>query len=365
MGGRVGLKGTDGVLEAAVRLGARPVAPPRAIEMLRELRRRLELHEPAIGIRWLTCASPMGADCLEAAGFADVEVCYRPGASTSEADTRAAVRAFVRSGAELIVFCGGDGTARDVCSVTRRSIPILGVPAGVKMHSAVFGVTPVGTARTVLGFLTEELAPAEVDVMDVDEEGYRRGEWSMRLYDLALTPYEPSLVQAAKAIITTSSDEEAKETIAEDVAEQVEADPEALVLLGPGSTVASIARRLGVAKTLLGIDGVAGGALVAADLDERRVLELLDRYPRCTVVLSPIGAQGFVLGRGNQPLSPEVVRRIRPENFVVVATPSKLARTPVLRLDSGDPMLDAALAGKGYLSVVTGYHRRRLVRIVH
>ena len=77
-------------------------------------------------------------------------------------------------------------------------------------------------------------------------------------------------------------------------------------------------------------------------------------------MLSPLGAQGFVLGRGNLELSPAIVRQIGIENIVIVATPAKLARTPVLRFDTGDPGLDDELAQAGYLRVIVGYHRQRM-----
>ncbi len=185
----------------------------------------------------------------------------------------------------------------------------------------------------------------------------------MALRDSALTPYEPSLVQSAKVLFTEATDRAAKEELADHLREQIEREPDALFLLGPGSTLAAIARRLGVEKTLLGVDALHGGALVGADLNEDGILELLERYPRHTLVLSPIGAQGFVLGRGNQQLSPAVVRRIGREHVVVVATPSKLARTPVMRFDTGEPELDRDLAGGGFVAVVTGYHVRRLVKV--
>jgi predicted polyphosphate/ATP-dependent NAD kinase len=363
MGGRVGLKGTDGVVERARELGAEPTAHLKAREMLRELRALLTQSERPVAIHWLTCSGRMGAECLRDAGFDDLEILYEAGDGTGEEDTEAAARRFVEAGAELILFCGGDGTARDVCSVTGRATPILGIPAGVKMYSGVFGISSARTAEILLAYLEGRLALAEVDVLDVDEERYRRGEWVMQLYDSARTPYEPALVQSAKALISERTDSEAKEEIAEDLLEAIEAEPDALFLLGPGSTVESIARRLGVAKTLLGIDAIAARRRVGTDLNERQILELLGKYERHRLVLSPIGAQGFVLGRGNQQLSPDVVRRVGPENIVVVATPSKLARTPVLRFDTGDPSLDARLAEKGYVRVVTGYRLRRLAKV--
>ena len=153
-----------------------------------------------------------------------------------------------------------------------------------------------------------------------------------------------------------------REDIAAHLREEIEAEPDVLFLLGPGSTVQAVGRALQVDKTLLGIDAVVGGAVVGKDLDERKILDLMARYPACKLVLSPIGAQGFVLGRGNQQLSPAVIGRIGIENIMVVATPAKLARTPVLRFDTGDSALDAALMARRFFSVIVGYHRLRLVK---
>jgi predicted polyphosphate/ATP-dependent NAD kinase len=229
------------------------------------------------------------------------------------------------------------------------------------MYSGVFGVSPARTAEILVRYLAGEIPASEADILDLDEAAYRRGEWVARLCASARTPREPALVQSAKLLIRESTDRDAKDAIAAHLLEQIERESDALWLLGPGSTVAAIAARLGLAKTLLGVDAVSGGAVLAADPNEREILALLDRHARCRLVLSPIGAQGFVLGRGNQQLSPAVVRRIGREALIVVATPSKLAVTPVLRFDTGDATLDAELTRPRYLRVVTGYHRRRLV----
>ena len=164
-------------------------------------------------------------------------------------------------------------------------------------------------------------------------------------------------------LFTESTEDEIKEAIAEHLLEELEGTSNLLVLLGPGSTVEAIARQLEIENTLLGVDAVADGKLVGKDLNEHQILDLLGTYPRHRLVLSPIGAQGFILGRGNLQLSPEVIRQIGPKNILLAATPAKLAKTPVLRIDTGDPVLDAELAGKGYLPVVTGYHTRRLVKV--
>jgi len=233
----------------------------------------------------------------------------------------------------------------------------------VKMYSGVFAATPAAAAEVFVAYVTGRLSVAEVDVLDLDEERYRRGEWAVRLYYSALTPFEPSLVQASKVVIDEASDADVKEEVAAQVAEEVAAHPETLFLLGPGSTVQVVARNIGVEKTLLGIDALAHGRLVGRDLDEEGILELLDCYPDRRLVLSPISAQGFVLGRGNLQLGPRAVSMIGRANIVVVATPAKLARTPCLRFDTGDVALDAELAGDGFMPVLIGYHRRRMVPV--
>lgn len=305
----------------------------------------------------------MGVDCLTGAGFKQFEVGYDTNHVTTERDTVAAARRFLELGAELILFCGGDGTARDVCSVTRQGTPILGIPSGVKMYSGVFGINPARTAEILLGFLEGKLTLTKVDILDLDEDRYRQGEWVVRLYDSALTPFEPTLTQTAKMQITESTENEVKGEIAAYLREEIEARPAVLFLLGPGSTVESIGKALNIDKTLLGVDAIAGGQLIGKDLNEHQILKILDRYECHRLVLSPIGAQGFVLGRGNLQLSPEVVRRIGLKNIILVATPAKLARTPVLRVDTGDAALDTALGDKGYLPVVIGYRLRRLVKV--
>lgn len=363
MGGRVGLKGTDDVVERAIALGAEPTAHVKAHEMLCELRRLMATASQRIRLEWLTCAGAMGADWLSSAGFQDVSILYEPGEASSADDTRRSVRRFAEEGAELIVFCGGDGTARDVCSITQGGTPVLGVPAGVKMYSGVFGVSPTRTAQILFDYLEDKLELVEVEVLDIDEERYRRGEWAVRLYTTARTPFEPSLTQTAKALITGVSERDVCEDIADEVVKRIEAEPETLVLLGAGSTVGAVGRRLGIDKTLLGVDAVVDRRQIGADLNEQQLLRVLDAHRRSVLVLSPIGAQGFVLGRGNQQLSSEVVRRIGPENVIVIATPAKLHRTPVLHFDTGDRALDTAFTNSGYLEVVIGYELSRLVKV--
>jgi predicted polyphosphate/ATP-dependent NAD kinase len=367
MGGRVGLKGTDDMAAEAARLGATPIAEARALEALRELKRMLDRERPAPTVKWLTGPGSMGLDSLKAAGFAAIEQVGgtdgQPSAQIPSAEaTKAAVRAFLDARVDLILFCGGDGTARDICSVAGSAAPVLGIPSGVKMYSGVFGVTPVRTAEICHRFLRGEIGVAPIEVLDLDEEKYRQGIWAIRLHMTATTPFEPSCLQTAKAIISEQDDDAVTNDIGQHLKEEIEAHPDVLLLLGPGGTVHAVGRALGVEKTLLGIDAFIDGRIVGSDLNEHAILALLERYPHSKLLLSPIGAQGFVLGRGNQQLSPTVIRRIGIDNIMVAATPAKLARTPLLRFDTGDAELDAELTEINFFPVIIGYRRTRLVR---
>ena len=357
MGGKVGLKGTDGVLEKALELGAKPVAQEKAGKMLSRLH---EIHSEKID--WLTCHGDMGAKALEEAGF-EFSIVYDAPENSNQNDTLAAAKLLLDSHVDLIVFCGGDGTARDIVSKVEKNVPVLGIPSGVKMYSGVFGISPARTAEVLSGFLKGELGIAEVEIMDLDEDKYRQGDWSVRLYYSANTPFESTLVQSSKMMIEAASDEDIKEEIGEYIEELVSEEPDTLFLLGPGGTLEFIGNILGVQKTLLGIDAIAQGQQVGKDLNEEGFLKLFEDYNKIKLILSPIGSQGFVLGRGNLQLSPQVIRKIGRDNIIIVSTPAKLQRTPKLRFDTGDAELNSELAGRGWFSVVIGYRLSRLAEV--
>jgi len=361
MGGRVGLKGTDHVVDQARAAGAEPVAPGRVAHFL-EVFLKMQRKEPNLDVHWLTCAGSMGGDFLEAAGVSptDIELVHTPGLPTSAEDTKAAAAACISSRAGLLLFCGGDGTARDVAETVKGTIPILGIPAGVKMHSGVFAVDPRAAAEALAAFLRGELRSGDAEILDLDEEAYRLGEWRVRLFATARTLVEPNLVQADKMMFAEMSEEDVRLELAEHFRDLFQEEPSTLFLLGPGSTLESVAKRLNMEKTLLGIDAAVGGKTIAKDLDEKGLIALLNRHPKAKLVVSPIGAQGFVLGRGNLQVSPEVVRRVGTRNLLVVATPAKLAATPVLRVDTGDERLDEEFRRKEYLFVLIGYRTTKL-----
>lgn len=363
MGGRVGLKGTDEVAAQAARLGAVPIANARALEALVEFKARLDREVRFPAIRWVTASGAMGADALKAAGFTAVAVAHECAGETTAKDTSLAVTRFLAAGVDLILFCGGDGTARDICAITGQATPVLGIPSGVKMYSGVFALTPARAADILLRFLRQEIGVTTVEILDLDEEKYRRGEWAVRLHMTASTPFEPNYVQVGKALVSSEDDASVHHDIAEHLREEIEAELDCLFLLGPGGTLEAVAHALGVDKTLLGIDAFADGRLVEKDVNEQEILDLLGRYPRHKLVLSPIGAQGFVLGRGNLQLSPTVIRRLGIDNIIVVATPAKLARTPLLHFDTGDAVLDGELTSRKFFNVVIGYRHTRLVRV--
>jgi len=351
MGGAVGLAGTDGQVAEALRRGAVPRAADRAVQALSLLRRD--------DIAWYTCAGAMGEDVLACAGIDRSTVLYRPGIPTTAGDTKAACRAFLDAGVDLVVFCGGDGTARDVVDAVGRSVPILGIPAGVKMYSAVFAVNPAAAADLIRQ--AGRIPCRDSEVMDVDEEAYRSGRLAARLYGYACVPFIPERTQGGKQVFEQQDEERAKDDIAAFIAEIVM--PDTLYIIGAGSTTARIMERLGLAPTLLGVDAVRDGEVVARDADERTLLSLLDRYPQAKIVVSPIGAQGFVLGRGNQQISPAVLRKAGLSNLIVVATPGKLAGTPLLYVDSGEPALDREVGDT--LLVVSGYRMAQRKRVLH
>jgi predicted polyphosphate/ATP-dependent NAD kinase len=355
MGGSVGLKGTDGLVDEALRRGAQPIAGERAEKCMEAL----NLNDSAL---ILTCSGEMGENAL-VKNAQSYEVVYScEGRSTSE-DTKHACTRFLEREIELLVFCGGDGTARDVYRVVGRAIPIIGIPAGVKMHSAVFAITPKSAATIIELFVDGKAEVRDAEIMDTDEEAYRRNELRMTVFGYARTPYEPVLVQQGKSLFQSVSEERAKEEIARFACEFMRDG--SLYILGAGTTIHKIAELLGLGeeKTLLGVDAVKDGKLVGKDLNEQDLLLLLEtEQGKAKMLVSPIGAQGFIFGRGNQQLSAKVIEKVGVENVIVLATPHKLSETPVLLVDTGNELLDERLSG--YLSVVSGYRmaQRKEVR---
>ena len=358
MGGRVGLKGTDSIeiVREAVRLGGRPEAPQRAVTALEQILRSL-----GSGLEILAAPGRMGEDEAVEAGFAPVVV-GEPASETTAEDTARAAIAMKEAGAGLILFAGGDGTARDIHRAIGDAVPVVGIPAGVKMHSAVYATSPRSAASLAGRFLLDpDLPLREVEVMDIDEEAFRQGSVSASLYGYMKVPYIRSLVQGAKSG-SEPSDEAALAAVAYEVAGRI--DGERLYVLGPGTTLRAVARKLGVEKTLLGVDLFCCGRLTDLDVTARRLEEAVrGNEHRTTIVVTPIGGQGHIFGRGNQQISPSVIGAVGRDAVMVVATTTKLAalRGRPLLVDTGDPEVDDMLSG--YARVVTGINMESVYRV--
>lgn len=384
VGGRVGLKGSDGpeVLRHALERGATRDSLGRArlaLERIARLRGEIEV---------VTWPGEMGEDEARAAGFEPTVVgsfagrrtyvtceLERTGGDepphiacedfvfTTSEDTEAAATALEAAGVDLILFAGGDGTARNIYHAVGDRVPVIGIPAGVKIHSAVYATTPAAAGDLVALYLHDRPAAVhlrEAEVMDIDEEAFREDRVSAHLYGYMTVPFARGLVQSAKAG-SVAGEQSALHDVAMDVIRHIE--PGVLQIVGPGTTTRTVMDRLGLPKTLLGVDAVVDGALAAADATEADLLALLDCHPRARIIVTVIGGQGHIFGRGNQQISPAVIRRVGKESIAVIATQTKLLSLdgrPLL-VDTGDPELDAVLAG--YVMVTTGLGDRTMYRV--
>ncbi|UVE49372.1 ATP-NAD kinase family protein [Haloferax larsenii] len=342
MGGRVGLKGTDGKVDEARARGAEPRAPERA---RRALSRLADLAPETTLLAW---GDPMGASLAREAGF-DPDVLGEPaGEETTADDTMAAVEAFVEAGVGLVLFVGGDGTAADVAdALDGREIPMLGVPAGVKVYSSVFAVSPEDAAVAATTFERTEAR----EVMDIDEDDYRSGEVRPELRAVAHVPVAEDLQSSKQTGGGTV------EALAAGVADDIRGGDGVTYVLGPGSTVGAVKTELGIDGSPLGVDLYRDGEVLVRDATEAEILANLGE--KNVIVVTPIGGQGFVFGRGNPQLSPDVIRRC---DVRVVASRSKLDTIPVLRVDTDDPDLDEEL--HGWTKVRVGRVERRMMKIV-
>ena len=355
MGGAVGLKGTDGktILQKARSLGAKPVASARAEIFLTELK----LAEDKIHL--LVGAGDMGEREALRCGYQCTTVGQNREETTAD-DTRSIAEKMNSAEVDLLVFCGGDGTARDVLEAVGVRVPSLGVPTGVKMHSAVFAVDPKAAAQITLRFLLGELPLREAEVMDVDEEAFRAGRVSAELFGYLLEPYEPYLIQESKmASPLTESELRNQAAIAIYIIENMK--PNVLYIVGPGTTTRTVGDLLDEKKTLLGVDLFLNKKIIAKDVNENQILKAL-HGKAAVIIVTPIGGQGFIFGRGNQQISSNVIRQVGYKNIIAIATDAKMRSLRTLRVDTGDPELDTAIR-EHKIRVITDYKTSNLVQV--
>jgi predicted polyphosphate/ATP-dependent NAD kinase len=357
VGGRVGLKGSDGaeILRRARQLGARPESPQRAVQALAVISRLRESVEVD------TYPAEMGEDECRNAGIPATVIGSIVSGETTPEDTQRAAAEMTASGVSLILFAGGDGTARNIHDAIGEAVPVLGIPAGVKIHSAVYAVTPRSAGEAAAMFLEGRLNDTrEAEVMDIDEAAFRRGIVAARLYGYLRVPEERRFLQSVKSG-GIQAEKHALRRMAEDVIEGMGGD-DGHYIIGPGTTTRAVMECLGLENTLLGVDVVRNGKLVANDVTERELLDLIgDGAAR--IVVTVIGGQGHVFGRGNQQLSPRVIRKIGKENIIVIATKEKLislSGRPLL-VDTGDESLNQELSG--YMRVTTGYREYLMCKV--
>lgn len=356
IGGRVGLKGSDSaeIQEEALRRGAQPQAHLRAMETLKALlplRGKLEL---------VTAPGAMGEDLAREQGFTGRVIMELNAGMTSAADTIRCAVEMVKLPVDLLLFAGGDGTARDIYAAVGEKNPVLGIPAGVKIHSAVFATHPRTAGEIAAAYLGgEKIRLRACEVVDLDEEAYRQGKVSTRLYGYLNVPYRPHKMQNRKAASPAAESVQLK-AIAADVIDAMQ--PGWLYILGPGTTTRAITERLGFPKTLVGVDVYTPEGAVQLDASEANLLRLLENQP-AKIIVTPVGGQGFIFGRGNQQISPIVLQKVGRENILVVSLSEKLIllHGEPLLVDTGDPAIDEMLAG--YMSVVVGYRERVVYRV--
>ncbi|MBN2456600.1 MAG: ATP-NAD kinase family protein [Sedimentisphaerales bacterium] len=344
MGGTVGLKGTDGdSYKRAAELGAKPVTPLRTKDLFEHIQKKESFN-------LITAPGKMGESYVSDFNFATTVVGSLTG-ETSARDTKRIAEEMVSKGIDLLIFVGGDGTARDIYDAVGLKVPVVAVPSGVKVFSAVFAFNTRAAAEMVDEFIVGT-GVVEQEVLDIDEAAFRDNRLAAKLYGYLLVPDVKKYLQGAKECSeVNASAVKSKEEVARYILEQIEDD--ALYLLGPGTTVKAIATAAGIPKTLLGVDALAKGQLVGTDLNERAILSLFNRFEKRYIIVTPIGGNGFIFGRGSKQFTPEVIRLVGRENVIIVGTRDKLVNLESLHVDTGDYHLDQMLAG--YMQVTVGY----------
>lgn len=350
IGGRVGLKGSDGkeIQDLAKAKGAKGEALLRAAAALQELK----VSASGGSFRLLAAPGEMGAAVVKEVGLSCETVGHIDQGHTTAADTVAIAKAMKEKNVDLLLFAGGDGTARNIWEAVGDALPVIGIPAGVKIHSAVYAINPVNTGKAAAAFCEEAtIRYREGEVLDIDEDAFRQGRVSARLYGYLMVPEFRNYIQSMKSGGYSEKNELAG--IAGEIADHMGKD--VVYLIGPGTTTRAVMDRLGLPATLLGVDAVQNGALLGSDLDEEAIYGLVSEND-CRLVITVIGGQGHIFGRGNQQFSPRVIRKIGKERIIVIATKKKLfdLLPAALVADTGDEALDRELSG--YMRVITGFN---------
>tara|TARA_B100001248_G_scaffold150574_1_gene112972 strand:+ start:22504 stop:23652 length:1149 start_codon:yes stop_codon:yes gene_type:complete len=364
LGGRLGLKGSDGQAEIARSKGAQDRSGPRMRAMLDHL---ITISKDNLdGIQWYVSKGRMGTDWISPA-ISSLEVIHSSSSSTDANDTSQLVGSMIGSDIDLLVYAGGDGTTRDVVAALseygRPELPIIGVPTGVKMHSGCFASSPKAAAEVLSAWLEGDLLLSSTEVLDLDEDLYRQGKWVVKLYAEAITPASPRWMQGSKMRVEASGEEEIIQGLADHVRETL-IDDRMMIVWGSGGTLRTIGGILGFELNTLGIDITVGGNIIGSDLNENEILSALKEHQGDVILLlSPMGGQGFLIGRGNLQLSPDVLRIIGVNRVLGIVTPAKMLTLRSLRIETGDSEMDQRFSEKKYLKVLQGYRTTRVLKV--
>ena len=364
LGGRLGFKGSDGRAEEARSAGAQDRAGPRMEQCFDKFVELLAsgLNRTKTTPEIITWSGRMGGSWLNENKFTSIG--NSPDKTTAD-DTAKLVGELLDNNVDIILYAGGDGTTRDIVNtLAGNQTPILGVPGGVKMHSGCFATTPNAAAEVLLSFLQGDLRSSITEVMDLDEEIYLKGQWKVRMYGEALTPASPRYMQGSKQQVERASEGEIIQGLANHISDLINNDEQLMIIFGSGGTINRIGTHLDLDLTLLGIDIYHEGKTFT-DLNEQQLLEKIKPHQgNKLLLLSPMGGQGFLIGRGNLQLSPNVLRAIGHDSILGVATPSKLIGLNFLRIDTGDPELDLTFQQKKFIKLLQGYRTTRVIRVL-
>jgi predicted polyphosphate/ATP-dependent NAD kinase len=356
IGGKVGLKGSDGALiqSRAIKLGAIPESENRTTKTL------IEIKKSQIEVNIITYPGSMGEYAAVRCGIRhDVIGSTELNLTTAE-DTRQAALDMFHYGVKLLLFAGGDGTARDIHAAIGQKVPVIGLPTGVKIHSAVFATSPQNAGALAVSFLFGKISKLrEAEVMDIDERALRKGIVSAKLYGYLSIPNLPRFLQGLKTA-SSGTEKQSMGAIARCIVESMK--DECIYIVGPGTTTREIANELDLPKTLVGVDVFCGGRILAQDVNESQLLQILDNGS-AKIIVTPIGGQGYIFGRGNQQLSHKVISRVGISNIEIVATREKINafRGKALMVDTGSDDIDTELTG--YHKVITGYNEAIVYKV--
>lgn len=356
MGGRVGLKGTDGenILEKAVKLGAIPQSESRTKEAIGVLSKTVS------NLMLLTYTGKMGEKVARECSFSPEIIGFPSGQNTTSEDTKAAAKAMLDAKVDLLIFAGGDGTARDIYSAIGSELIVIGIPTGVKIHSAVFALNPLSAGELASLYVQDRIQNVrEAEVMDIDEEEFRQGHIFAKLYGYLKIPWERKLLQRLKAG-SAVSEQYVHEAIAHEAVGNMENDCN--YIIGPGTTTRAVMTEMNLECSLLGVDLVYNKKLVGKDLNEAQLLERI-KGQKTKLIVTPVGGQGYLFGRGNQQISPRVLKIVGKSNIMIISSKHKLnaLKGRPLLIDTGDKETDIALSD--YYRIITGYNEAVIFKV--